>query len=208
LSKDITNTTVIAVTGGSGSGKTSLIRAAEELFDISKLCVVSMDNYYLPREKQPEDNLGFKNFDTPGALDYIRLVKDLRNLLAGKTVRQDVYTFNNPQKPDLWLEIKPANIILIEGLYFLCHDTILELINYIVFVEAREDLMLRRRIRRDNVERGYDLEDVVYRFENHVTPAYQKYVLPFRNKADIIIKNNGPIEEQVKLFQDWINKIL
>jgi len=202
------HSTVIGLTGGSGSGKTHIVREIEKKFSEGDLCVVAMDNYYRPRNEQPLDDSGTINFDTLEALDYGKLVRDLKDLLAGKTLRQEIYTFNNPGNKKLWLELKPAKIILIEGLYALCHSELREMTELIVFVEARKDQMLRRRIRRDNLERGYDLEDVVYRFERHVMPAYYQYVLPLREQAHLIIDNSkGPLDQVDRLYH-WIRQKL
>jgi uridine kinase len=100
------------------------------------------------------------------------------------------YTYNNPAKSPRLIETTPAPIIFVEGIFIFSHEIIDNELDYRIYVEAESNIRLNRRIQRDLTERGYDSDDVNYRYRNHVMPAYKKYVEPFRHKADLIIENN------------------
>lgn len=181
----------IGVAGGSGSGKTYFLQSLLSHFSNSEICVVTQDNYYKEKHLQPLDKHGIENFDLPESIDDDKFYDDLMQLKAGSVVRMPEYTFNNPEVVPKMLEFKPAPIILVEGILVFNFPKIANLFNLKIFLEARELVKLRRRILRDERERGYDLEDVLYRYENHVTPVFEKYILPIREEVDLIIPNNN-----------------
>ena len=120
--------------------------------------IVSQDDYYLPIEQQVKDANGKVNFDLPGALDLDLLAEDLRCLASGEAVYRQEYNFNMATEPR-WMEIRPARVILVEGLFLLQHPGLRELFDLKVFVEASEEIQLSRRTARDGRERGYAMAD-------------------------------------------------
>lgn len=181
---------IIGITGGSASGKTQFFNELIKEFDETQLCIISQDNYYRPREEQPIDENGIRNFDTPNSIDFVALANDILALKGKIKVFKEEYTYNNPsQKPKI-LEYKPAPIIIVEGIFVLYYPEISALLDLKLFIDTKEHLKFKRRIIRDNKERGYDLDDVLYRYENHVYPTYEKYILPYKSEADLIIPNN------------------
>ena len=139
---------LVGVAGGSGSGKTTLVRALRDLLPPESVCIVSQDDYYLPIEQQVKDANGKVNFDLPGALDLDLLAEDLRCLASGEAVYRQEYNFNMATEPR-WMEIRPARVILVEGLFLLQHPGLRELFDLKVFVEASEEIQLSRRTARD-----------------------------------------------------------
>ena len=139
----------IGITGGSGSGKTSFLKKLLEHFTEKEICLVSLDNYYKLREEQPLDENGVKNFDTPEGIDFQQLEHDLKELLKGNTVLKKEYTFNNPNKIPKILTFTPAPIIILEGFFIFHKPEIEACIELKIFIEARPDIMLKRRISRD-----------------------------------------------------------
>ena len=190
---------IIGITGGSASGKTKFLNELIKEFDKSQLCLISQDNYYRPREEQPIDENGVKNFDTPNSIDFVSYANDILALRNGKTVIREEYTFNNPDKAPAVLEFKPAPIIVVEGIFVLYYPEVAALLDLKLFIDTKEHLKLKRRIIRDNEERGYDLEDVLYRYEKHVYPTYEKYIAPYKFEADIIIPNNTQFENALNV---------
>ena len=180
---------LIGITGGSGSGKSSFLRDFEAQFDKGELCVLSQDNYYIDRNKQPRDEQDVQNFDTPKSIDLEAFAKDVLALKNGQQVHKKEYVYNNPNVTPRDLIFVPAPIIVVEGIFVLYKKEIFNLLDLKIFIEAEDHQMLKRRISRDATERGYDLEDVLYRFEKHVAPTYRKYIEPYKKKADIIIPN-------------------
>lgn len=182
---------IIGITGGSGSGKTLFLRQLMEAFDPSDVSLLSLDNYYRPRTEQPKDEKGIENFDLPESLDRERFLEDLKKLKKGEDITIREYTFNNDAKTPELIQIKSTPILVVEGIFTFYYDEINELLDFKIFIEAPDYLMLTRRITRDAEERGYDLSDVLYRFQHHVTPSFKKYIEPLKHDADVIIPNHN-----------------
>jgi uridine kinase len=190
----------IGITGGSGSGKTHFLKRLSDQFEENELCLISQDNYYYPRERQKEDERGIKNFDLPEAIDHEQFVRDIQQLKAGKTLTKDEYTFNNPAAIPRKLVFKPAPILIIEGLFVQYFPEIERELDLSIFIEAKDYVKLSRRIRRDNEERGYDLNDVLYRYHHHVMPVYERLIEPIKHNADIVIPNNSHFERALEVI--------
>lgn len=198
------NSLLIGITGGTGAGKTRLVSHLSDRLSRENLTVVNQDNYYKPLHTQPIDPNGIENFDTLQSIDPIQMEQDLKILLSGKSFRQQVYNFNKPIEDREWIEVQPAPVIVVEGLFALSFPEIFNLTEISIFVDTAEERMLSRRIARDWDERGYDAEDVTYRFYNHFLPAYKQHVLPIRDKATFVIDNNGSFEKAVLDLEDRI----
>lgn len=190
----------IGITGGSGSGKTFFIKSLASRFNENELCLISQDHYYHPRENQKEDDRGVKNFDLPESIDFKQFLHDIQILKRGEVLRKQEYTFNNPTANPKILEFKPAPIIIIEGLFVQYFPDIEKELDLKIFIEAKDYLKLSRRIRRDNEERGYDLDDVLYRYQNHVMPIYESLIGPLKHRADIVIPNNSQFDKALDLI--------
>ena len=183
-------TYTIGITGGSGSGKTYFIQQLAANFAASELCLISQDHYYRSREQQVTDELGIQNFDLPGAIDHEALHADILKLKNGETLIRQEYTFNNAAATPKMLEFRPAPILIVEGLFVQYFPEVARELDLKIFIEAKDYLKLSRRIRRDNDERGYDLNDVLYRYQNHVMPVYESMIKPLKHQADFIVPNN------------------
>lgn len=182
---------IVGITGGSASGKTLLLNELKKSFNEEELCIVSQDNYYRPRHEQPVDRKGVQNFDKPESIDHQAFADDVAKLKRGEIVTRLEYTFNNPNMEPKMLTFKPSSIIVVEGIFVFYLKEVVEQLDLKVFVDAKDHLMLKRRILRDAKERGYDLDDVLYRFDKHVMPTFKKYIKPYKQDADIIIPNNN-----------------
>lgn len=185
---------IIGICGGSGSGKTTLINNIIRETDKNDLCLISLDNYYHPRIKQTKDNNGKYNFDLPEALDEQRIVADLQKLMRGETVVVKEYNFNTTSS-EKFIELKPAPVFLVEGLFVLHYPLLRNLLTHKIFIDVHPDIQLKRRLRRDVMERGYPEKDVLYQWENHVVPSFKRYLEPYKEEADLIITNNENFEK-------------
>lgn len=192
----------IGITGGSGSGKTFFIRKVESFFAPEEITLLSQDHYYHPRERQVTDNNGVKNFDLPEAIDQDLFLEDIRRLKRGETVTKLEYTFNNPAVQPATLELKPAPILIVEGLFIFSFPEIEKELDLKIFIEAKDYVKLSRRIIRDNEERGYDLADVLYRYQHHVMPVYESLIEPLKHHADIVIPNNKSFDRALEVLVD------
>jgi uridine kinase len=195
---------LIGIVGGSGSGKSTFIHALRKHFSEAELCIVSQDDYYLPRDQQHTDANGEKNFDLPDSFDKKALRSDIEKLLAGETVIRQEYTFNNADATPKMLEFKPAPVIIIEGLFLFHYKKIKPLFDLKIFINAKENLKVIRRIKRDQVVRNYPLEDVLYKYEHHVLPSYETYILPYKEDADIVVNNNDDFDQGLAVVQGFI----
>lgn len=181
---------IIGITGGSGSGKTTFINHLRSSFSEEQLCIISQDDYYRPREEQVTDEKGFHNFDLPTSIDKKAFHRDVERLINGETVEIVEYMFNNKEGTPSVKYFKPAPIIVVEGLFVFHYKKIRRILDLKVFFYAADHLKVIRRILRDQVERGYPIDDVIYRYEHHVMPSYNKYIQPYMDEADLIINNN------------------
>jgi len=199
---------LVGITGGSASGKTTLLRQLIAAFTSEELCLVSQDNYYRPIHEQTPDANGVYNFDVPESINAAEFAADLRLLHSGQEVRRREYTFNNADVVPQELVFRPAPIIILEGLFVFHFPEIARELDLKVFVDAQEHVKLHRRIRRDNIERGYDLDDVMYRYLHHVAPSYDRYIRPYMHDADLIIPNNSHYERGLNVLIGYLKGIV
>jgi len=190
---------VVGITGGSGSGKTFFIEKLKSQFKNGEISLLSQDHYYNPIEYQPKDDQGIENFDTPDSIDFDHFLRDLKSLINGENIEKKEYTFNHRDIIPKSLLILSAPILLVEGIFSFFSPGMIDLYDYKIFIDASEKVKLERRIIRDALERGYDKEDVIYRFEKHVTPTFKKYIEPLSKKADLVVDNNTSFEKELSL---------
>lgn len=189
---------VIGIAGGSGSGKTFFLKCFLNHFREEEVCLLSQDDYYyrVGQNMTAEENKLY-NFDQPSTIDNDQFLSDIKRLINGETVYQKEYTFNNPNAEPKLLEIKTAPIVMVEGLFILHFKEIAEILDLKIFIDADEDIALQRRLKRDLIERGYPEGDVLYKWNNHVMPAFKDYLLPHKAQCDRIITNNTHVAEDI-----------
>lgn len=202
------NSFIIGITGGSGSGKSSFMRQLRDQFSKDQVCFISQDMYYKPRQNQELDRRGVRNFDLPESIDREQFHRDILKLLKGQNVTKTEYTFNNEEATASEIVYHPGKVVIIEGLFILHYVEIRELLDLSIFIHAREELKVIRRISRDRYERNYPLDDVLYRYEHHVSPSYEKYIAPYRDSVDVIINNNRHFHNGLLLVSSFIRQIL
>jgi uridine kinase len=190
----------IGITGGSGSGKTYFLNNLASRFAPHEICMISQDHYYKARDLQTTDDNGVKNFDLPTAIERERFHQDILKLKSGEPLQIPEYTFNNPSVEPRMIEFKPAPILIIEGLFVQYFEEIANQLDLKVFIEAKDYIKLSRRIRRDNDERGYDMHDVLYRYQHHVMPIYETLIKPLKHHTDLIIPNNQHFERALDIL--------
>jgi uridine kinase len=199
---------LVGISGGSASGKTWLLNALTSFFKTTDLSLVSQDNYYQPAEKQKVDGNGVINFDLPESVDLNQLEKDLSSLKSGKPIYIQEYLFQLDRAQAKTITINPAPIILVEGLFIFHHQPLFQALDLRVFVEAEESLKYQRRLERDTQERGVNAEMVAYQWENHVNPAYKKYLEPYKAKADLVLNNNTTDFRALEVMRNHLQQIL
>jgi len=188
---------VIGIAGSSGSGKTFFLNSFLNHFKPEEVTLISQDDYYIPSNTKTQEENKLYNFDIPESIDRAAFFKDISDLFEGKTIFKEEYTFNNPLIKPKMLEIKPAPILIIEGLFIFHYTEVNNLLDHKIFLDANEDVALERRLRRDLIERGYFEDDVRYKWVNHVVPSYNEYLLPYKESCDRVIINNTDDPEPI-----------
>ena len=182
---------VVVISGGTASGKTTIAQAlAARLGD--RALLVSHDRYY----RDVADPLDH-NYDEPGALDTALLVEHLRALREHQPVTLPIYHFPIHRRLPEVETVSPRPVILIEGLFVLGDPAVRAQADLMVFVEAESDLRLARRLRRDVIERGWNIEQVLTRYMRDVREGYRRFIRPSRAYANVILDGEGPVEISV-----------
>lgn len=199
---------IVGIAGGSASGKTSFLNDLRSRLPSDSVSIISQDNYYLPKELQVCDEAGEVNFDLPSAIHREDFHNDLCTLLSGAAVERKEYNFNNPNQAPKIVRIEPAPIIIMEGLFVFYYQEIRTKLDLKIFIDAREEVKLQRRIMRDSLERGYCEDAVRYQWQNHVVPSYNKFLRPFRDSADVIVTNNTHYNIGLNVLNNHLQTLL
>ncbi len=199
---------IIGISGGSGSGKTSFINDVRSQFEDSEITLLSQDEYYQPREQQSVDENGVKNYDLPTSIDLVAFREDIQKIKDGNIVYRKEYTFNNKLKKPKIIEYQPSKVMLVEGLFIFHDPEIRKLLDLAIIIHANDAVKVIRRIHRDQIERNYPLEDVLYRYENHVLPAYQLYIEPYLGSVDLIVNNNKDYKAALKMVVGYLKTMV
>ncbi len=199
---------VLGVAGGSGSGKTFFLKAFLNHFAADEICLVSQDDYYIQQGEMTAEQNKLHNFDLPSCIEVEQFENDVFDLLNYKTIYKKEYTFNNPHLKPQVLEIKPAPILVLEGLFIYHYQKIDAIFDYRIFMDAAVEIALERRLKRDLIERNYSQEDVMYKWQNHVMPSYNEFLLPYRSKCDSIIDNSTNQLENILIITEQISSDL
>jgi uridine kinase len=183
---------LVGITGGSAAGKTYLLYLLQRELPDGQITVISQDNYYHDKEHQTVDADGNINFDHPQAVNLELLHSHIAQLIEGKPISIREYQFNleDEHEEPIIIHSHPAPIIVVEGLFVFYHRPLSKLLNLKVFLDVDEHIRLSRRIKRDAVERGLNLDSVLEQYEQFVVPMFRQYVQPARYQADIILNNN------------------
>ncbi|MBE8720963.1 uridine kinase family protein [Sphingobacterium pedocola] len=203
---------VIGIAGSSGSGKTFFLKNFLNHFRAEEITLISQDDYYIPANTKTREENRLYNFDLPTSIDREAFFQDIKDLFDGKTIFKEEYTFNNPNIKPNTLEIKPAPILIVEGLFIFHYTEINELLDYRIFIDAEESVALKRRLKRDLIERGYDKDDVMYKWIEHVVPSYNQYLLPYKGICDNVLINNTDdpilIHQAINIISDHLREKL
>ena len=182
---------VIGVAGGTGSGKTTLARRLREQFGEHEVTVLNHDSYYKRHDEMPYEQRCLLNYDHPDAFDTDLMVEHLRQLKAGQTIECPTYDYTAHNRSDKTVTLRPAPVILVEGILIFCSPELCEEMDIKVFVDTDADVRILRRIVRDVKKRGRTLDSVVNQYLTTVKPMHEQFVEPSKRKADLIIPQGG-----------------
>ena len=199
---------VIAVAGGSSSGKTTVVNKILANLEHYNIVVIKHDDYYKDQSEMTMEERKLVNYDHPFALDNNLFYQHLQDLIDGKTIEKPTYDFVNLTRGELKETIHPAKIIILEGILVLEDERIRSLADIKIFVEADDDLRFIRRLKRDTAERGRTIESVITQYLTTVKPMHYAFVKPTKRYADIIIPNDYSHDVAVDLINAKIISIL
>ncbi|MCS6818664.1 MAG: uridine kinase [Chitinophagales bacterium] len=198
---------VIGITGGSGSGKTTVVRNILEKLDRNQVAVLSQDCYYKDNSHLPLEERKLLNFDHPDSIEFDLMVEHLERLKGGEAIHEPVYDFITSTRKQETRFIQPKHIIIMEGILLFADARLRDLCNVKVFVDADADDRLMRIIERDILERGRKLEEVLMRYET-VKAMHLQFIEPTKRFADIIIPQGGMNHVAIDVLVSLINQKL
>ena len=184
------NILVIGIAGGTGSGKTTLMKNIINRFS-GMVTVLSHDNYYKRRDELTYEQRCLINYDEPDALETDLMARHLDELRHGRAIDCPVYDFTQHNRSDKTVQIIPRNVIIVDGILIFENKELRDLMDIKIFVDTDADVRLCRRILRDVKERGRTLESVLNQYQNTVKPMHEKYVEPSKRFADIVVPEGG-----------------
>jgi uridine kinase len=187
---------VIGITGLSGSGKSFYVNLLKEKLG-NNVCVVGFDDYYKSLDQQITDENGETNYDLPSALHQDKFHADLLKLIDYQTVEIKKYQFENYDAPEVIEIINPAPILVVEGLFVLDYQPVNKLLNFRIFMDCNLELCFNRRLIRDVTQRNIPENKSKYQWKNHVLPAFEKYIVPYKENCNMVIENNGSPDDNI-----------
>uniref|UniRef100_A0A3Q3N8U3 Uridine-cytidine kinase n=1 Tax=Mastacembelus armatus TaxID=205130 RepID=A0A3Q3N8U3_9TELE len=184
---------VIGLCGGSASGKTTVANKIIEALDVPWVVLLSMDSFYkvLSKEEQELAAKNEYNFDHPDAFDFELLITVLRKLKKGKSIKVPVYDFTSHCRRKEWKTVYGANVVIFEGILAFANKELLKLLDMKVFVDTDSDIRLIRRLKRDISQRGRDISGIIKQYNKFVKPAFEQYIEPTVQVADIVVPRGG-----------------
>ncbi len=189
--------TVIGVAGGTGSGKSTLVRKLLEAFsgegegDGASVAMLCHDSYYKAHGELTLEERAGLNYDHPGAFDTAMMVEHIKALKNGVPVAQPVYSFVDHNRTGETVLVKPSRVVIVDGILIFENRELREQMDIKVFVDTDADVRLARRITRDVLDRGRTMESVINQYLNTVKPMHEEFVEPSKRYADVIIPEGG-----------------
>lgn len=199
---------VIGIAGGSGSGKTTVVKSLEKILSNENVVVIPQDSYYKDLSSYTEEEKRHYNFDHPDAIDWDLMCKQLKDLKEGKSIEQPKYSYLSCSRLAETVSVNPADVIIIEGILIFTCKKLREQMDIKLFVDADDDDRFMRMMCRDLKERGKDVDWVVERYSNTVKPMYLEFIEPSKRYADIIIPQGGHNKVAIDIINATIEKSL
>ena len=184
---------IIGITGGTGSGKTTIVNEVINLFDASEICLLSSDSYYKNNASLDFNQRDKLNYDIPEAIDFDLLNKHIDLLKQEININVPNYCFTTHLRLEKTTVLEPKKILLIEGILILTNKTLRDSINYSVFLDCPRDVRFQRRLDRDIKERGRNYNDVINLFETRLDIMHSEFVEPHKKFCDLILNTNENI---------------
>jgi len=199
---------VVGIAGGTGSGKTTVVEKIVKRFHPDNVVILPQDSYYRDNRNVPVKKRQLINFDHPSSIEFPLLIDHIKKLKAGKIIHQPIYSFITCTRSEETITVKPADVVIIEGILILADEKLRELIDIKVFVDADADDRLGRIILRDINERGRSVAQVLERYDKTVKPMHLQFIEPTKRYADLIVPQGGNNEVGIDILISIIEKNL
>lgn len=199
---------IIGIAGGTGSGKTTVVKKILNEIPTAEVTVISQDSYYNQNDHLTYQERCNINFDHPNAIDFELLINHVKELRKGNHIEQPIYSFVTHNRIDDRIKTFPKKVVIIEGILIFTNKELRKLIDIKVFVHADSDERLIRRLRRDIEERGRDINEVLERYQSTLKPMHQEFIEPTKNYADLIIPNDTYNTVAIDIVRTVINESL
>ena len=199
-------TKIIGICGGSGSGKTTIVRKISEL--VSDFTFLPQDNYYKSAEYISNSNITAFNFDHPDAFDNALLIEHLDSLRSGQGIEMPTYDFVHHRRREEIIKVAPRKLVIFEGIMIFTNPEVRERIDLKIFVDTPDDIRFIRRLNRDIKERGRTVDSVIEQYLTVVRPGHYEFIEPTKQFADIIIPEGGANERALNVLVSFINSVL
>ncbi|MDD2583472.1 MAG: uridine kinase [Bacteroidales bacterium] len=200
---------VIGIAGGTGSGKTTVVREIIKILSDSEVVVIPQDSYYKDNSHLPLEQRLELNFDHPDSIDFELLIEHIESLKSGKAIEEPVYSYLTCSRSQTeTVKVNPSKVIIIEGILIFTCANLRDTMDIKVFVDADADDRLGRVITRDNLERGRTIEKVLERYEKTVKPMHLQFIEPSKRYADIIVPQGGHNQVAIGILLATIEKAL
>ena len=202
------NTIIIGIAGGTGSGKTTLTERLRDHFGQNEVSVINHDSYYKRHDELPYAERCKLNYDHPDSFDTELMVQHLQALRRGEAVEVPIYNYAIHNRSDQTITVRPAPVIIVEGILIFTSPELCDLMDLKVFVDTDADVRILRRIVRDVKARGRTLDSVVTQYLTTVKPMHEQFVEPSKRKADLIVPEGGRNEVALDMLIKWVSNHL
>ena len=199
---------IIGIAGGTGSGKTTVVKKIVEALPPHFVAVVPLDSYYNDTSHMTEEERRAINFDHPDAFDWKLLVKQVEMLRKGIAVEQPTYSYLKCNREKETVHVEPKPVIIIEGIMTLLNKQLRDMMDQKIFVDTDSDERLIRNIQRDCVERGRTVEMVIDRYQKVLKPMHEQFIEPTKKFADLIIPLGGENRSGIHILKKYIEGIV
>lgn len=199
---------IIGVTGGSGSGKTTVSRAIYNQLHGQAIQIITQDTYYNDQADMTMEERKAVNYDHPLAFDTELLIKQLADLRNNQAIEMPVYDYKQYTRSNKTVHVEPTDVIILEGILILDDERLRDLMDIKVYVDTDDDIRIIRRIQRDMVERGRSLDSIINQYLATVKPMYHQFVEPTKRYANIIVPEGGENQVAIDLLTTKIRDIL
>ena len=202
------NVTIIGIAGGTGSGKTAVVRKIVEALPPHYVAVVPLDSYYNDTTEMTDEDRKAINFDHPDAFDWKLLIKQVNELRHGNAVEQPTYSYLLCNRLPETVHVEPKPVIIIEGIMTLINKRLRDMMDLKIFVDCDSDERLIRNIQRDIVERGRTVSMVVDRYLEVLKPMHEQFIEPTKRFADVIIPQGGENVKGIGMLTNYIKTLV